>query len=85
MRKNNKYEYVTVYVDQYVKVNVQDIIDEISDDTLLEELKFRGLSISEGFSMNGLPPSTVYDELKLNVLKEAYSKYSLEELEQKLK
>lgn len=42
MRKNNKYEYITVYVDQNINVNVQDIIDEISDETLLEELKFRG-------------------------------------------
>ena len=43
------------------------------------------LSITEGFSMNGLPPSTLYDELELEVLRNAYNKYSLEELEQKLK
>lgn len=30
-------------------------------------------------------PFTVQDELKLNILGEAFNKYSLEELEQKLK
>jgi hypothetical protein len=83
MGKNNK--YINVYVDTDLNVSLDEIMDQVDDDMLIEELRSRGLSITEGFSTHGMSPSSVYDEMKLNVLREAYSKYNLEELEQKLK
>jgi hypothetical protein len=83
MRKNNK--YINVYVDTDLNVSLDEIMDQVDDDMLIEELRSRGLSITEGFSIHGMSPSSVYDEMKLNILRDAYSKYNLEELEQKLK
>jgi len=86
MGKNYKYRTINVYVDTDVDIPLSEVMEQVDDDDLIEEIKHRGLYIgSTDFLSNGMPPSTVYDELKLNVLKEAYAKYSLEELEQKLK
>lgn len=75
---------IYTYVNTEVEIDVVDILDQLDDEDLLDEVKSRGLKLDQ-FVSNGIPSSTVYDDLKINVLKEAYSKYTLEELEEKLK
>jgi len=84
MGRNYKYKTVNVYVDTDVDIPLSEVMSNVDDDELLEEVRDRGL-INDGFVSNGMPASSLYDELKINLLKEAYAKYSLEELEQKLK
>ena len=79
-----RYRTINVYVDTDVDIPLSDVMEQIDDDELIEEIKSRGLYQFE-FQSNGISASSLYDEMKINVLKEAYAKYTLEELEQKLK
>ena len=76
--------YKVIEFHEEVEFDIDEILQDISNEDLIEELKSRGF-INYEFISNGIPSSTVYDDLKINVLKEAYSKYTLEELEEKLK
>ena len=76
--------YKVIEFHEEVEFDIDEILQDISDEDLLDEMRSRGL-VNPEFISNGMPASTVYDDLKLNVLKEAYGKYTLEELEQKLK
>ena len=84
LKKGKGVIHTWVDVSTEVEIDIDDLIEQISDQHLLEEVKFRGL-LGDSFVSDGMSASTVYDDLKINVLREAYSKYTLEELEQKLK
>ena len=76
--------YKVIEFHEEVEFDVDEVIGDISDEDLMEEVKSRGLNKND-FVSNGISASTLYDDLKINLLKEAYAKYTLEELEQKLK
>lgn len=84
MGKNYKYKTINVYVDTDVDIPLSEVVDQLDDDDLVEEMKSRGLLSDNRFISNGMPASTLYDDMKIDILKEAYSKYSLEELQKRL-
>jgi hypothetical protein len=87
-------EYINVYVDTDVDVPISDIMEQLHTDDLIDELSSRAITPEErskivhdfgvGLKDNNIPWS-VLDDLKLSVIKEAFNKYTLEELESKLK
>jgi uncharacterized protein (DUF433 family) len=83
-----KYNYVTVEVEVNtitdVDVRVNDIIQELTNEDLIDEIKSRNIHIDFKFKDDGIP-WTLQDDLKFNVIKEAFNKYTLEQLEEKLK
>lgn len=84
MGNNLKYKTINVYVDTDVDIPLSEVVDQLDDDDLVEEMKSRGLLSDNRFISNGMPASTLYDDMKIDILKEAYSKYSLEELQKRL-
>lgn len=88
------YRYVNIYVNTDVEVPMSDIMEQIDTDDLIDELVGRGITpedkvkIQQSFGTiikdNGIP-WTLEDELKMNIIKEVFTKYSISELEQKLK
>lgn len=87
-------KYINVYVDTDVDIEISDIMEQLDTEDLIEELKSRDITpeekteIMQGFNpdlkTNGIPWS-LYDDLKMNVIREAFNKYTLEQLEEKLK
>lgn len=84
MGRNYNYKTINVYVDTDVDIPLSEVMDQVDDDELLEEAKHRNLLSDNRFISNGMPASTLYDDMKIDILKEAYSKYSLEELQKRL-
>jgi hypothetical protein len=87
-------KYINVYVDTDVDVPISDIMEQLHTEDLIEELSSRSITPEEkskliddfgtGLKDNNIPWS-IQDDLKLSVIKEAFNKYTLEELENRLK
>ena len=76
---------IYTYVSTEVEIDIDEILDQLEDEDLINEVLRRDLFNKHQFSENGVPPTTLYDEMKITILREAYSKYTLEQLEEKLK
>lgn len=92
MSKN--YKYINVYVDTDIDVRLGDIMDQLDNDDLIDELLSRDISFEEKIRItqhfesglkNDRIPWTLQDQMKFNIIKEAFNKYTIEQLEEKLK
>lgn len=92
----NKYKYrtISVYVDTEVDIPMDEVMIRLDTDDLIEELLDRNISPQEktkligGFGTEIKTDGTewtLYDDLKMDVIREAFNKYTLEELEERLK
>lgn len=89
-----RYRRLNFYVNTEVEIQAHELFEQIDNDDLIDELLSRDISPQErskllqGFrsdiKTDGIPFS-VYDELKMDIIREAFNKYTLEELENKLK
>jgi hypothetical protein len=75
--------YTNVDVDVEYDIQFSDLIDLISS---CDEQETKTIRKTIGLDDQGVLSATnLYDEMKLEILMEAYKKYSLEELQQMLK
>lgn len=76
-------------------VLLEDVFENIHTEDLVEELLSRSdvnvedrIKLSKkftAFETDGLHSSSLYDQMKIDILRQAYSKYNLNQLEEKLK
>lgn len=90
----SRYKFLNFYVNTEVEIQAEELFDQIDNDDLIEELLRRDITQQEKSKLlQGLGTDvksdgiqwSLYDDLKMNVIREAFNKYSLEELEEKLK
>lgn len=90
----SRYKFLNFYVNTEVEIQASELFDQIDNDDLIEELLNRDITPQEKTKLlQGLGTDvksdgiqwSLYDDLKMNVIKEAFNKYTLEQLEEKLK
>lgn len=94
MSRKYSYRTINVYVDTDVDIPMGDIMEQIDNEELIDELISRDITPQEkskilrGFGSDiktdGIP-WTIQDDLKMDIIREAFNKYSIEQLEEKLK
>ena len=67
----------------YIRIDVD--LDEFDEDDLVNELEYRGYTVIKGSKKSNTPKQvsdiTVYDILKIDIIKEFFESLSLKELE----